>query len=29
MFTMLEEELAGSPCMRYRYRAYDALGGEV
>ena len=29
MFTMLEEELAASPCMQYRYRAYDPLGAEV
>ncbi|HZC28309.1 MAG TPA: GNAT family protein [Gaiellaceae bacterium] len=29
MFTMLAEELAASPCMRYAYRAYDALGAEL
>lgn len=29
MFTMLAEELTGSPCMRYSYRAYDALGSEL
>jgi RimJ/RimL family protein N-acetyltransferase len=26
MFTMLAEELAGSPCMAYGYRAYDVVG---
>jgi RimJ/RimL family protein N-acetyltransferase len=29
MFTMLAEELAASACMRYAYRAYDALGAPV
>ena len=29
MFTMLAEELVGSPCMRYAYRAYDAVGNEI
>jgi RimJ/RimL family protein N-acetyltransferase len=29
MFTMLAEELAGSPCVNYGYRAYDALGNEL
>jgi RimJ/RimL family protein N-acetyltransferase len=29
LFTMLAEELAGSPCMRYAYRAYDVLGGPL
>jgi RimJ/RimL family protein N-acetyltransferase len=29
MFTMLAEELAGSPCIEYGYRAYDALGREL
>jgi RimJ/RimL family protein N-acetyltransferase len=29
MFTMLREELAGSPCLAYDYRAYDALGDQV
>lgn len=26
LFTMLREELAGSPCMRYDYAAYGAAG---
>jgi RimJ/RimL family protein N-acetyltransferase len=29
MFTMLAEELADSPCMRYAYRAYDVVGNEI
>jgi RimJ/RimL family protein N-acetyltransferase len=29
MFTLLREELAGSPCLAYDYRAYDALGVQV
>jgi RimJ/RimL family protein N-acetyltransferase len=29
LFTMLPEELAGSPCMAYEYTAYDALGREL
>jgi RimJ/RimL family protein N-acetyltransferase len=29
IFTMLAEELAGSPCMNYDYVAYDALGREL
>ena len=29
MFTMLAEEVPGSPCAAYAYRAYDALGVEV
>ena len=29
MFTMLAEELAGSPCMDFSYRAYDVLGREL
>jgi RimJ/RimL family protein N-acetyltransferase len=29
MFTMLAEELVGSPCMEHAYRAYDALGSEL
>ena len=29
LFTMLREELAGSPCMAYAYRAFDARGAEV
>ena len=26
LFTMLRDELAGSPCMGYAYTAYDVLG---
>ena len=29
MFSMLAEELAGSPCVAYEYVAYDALGREL
>ena len=29
MFTMLADELAGSSCLEYAYRAYDALGSEL
>lgn len=29
LFTMLREELAGSPCLQYDYVAYDALGREL
>jgi RimJ/RimL family protein N-acetyltransferase len=29
LFTMLAEELPGSPCMAYDYVAYDALGREL
>ena len=29
LFTMLAEELPGSPCMAYEYVAYDALGREL
>ena len=29
LFTMLAEELAGSPCVEYAYRAYDVLGRVV
>jgi len=29
VFTMLREELAGSPCMNYDYVAYDALGDQL
>ena len=29
LFTMLAEELPGSPCMAYEYLAYDALGREL
>jgi hypothetical protein len=26
---MLREELAGSPCLEYDYRAFDAAGREL
>ena len=29
IFSMLVDELAGSPCMAYEYVAYDALGREL
>ncbi|MFZ1879206.1 MAG: GNAT family protein [Gaiellaceae bacterium] len=29
MFTMLVEELAGSPCLAYDYVAYNAAGGTL
>jgi RimJ/RimL family protein N-acetyltransferase len=29
VFTMLREELAGSPCTAYAYAAYDAAGTEL
>jgi RimJ/RimL family protein N-acetyltransferase len=29
LFTMLREELAGSPCMGYAYTAYDVLGNQL
>jgi hypothetical protein len=29
VFTMLREELAGSPCVNYDYVAYDALGSQL
>jgi hypothetical protein len=29
LFTLVREELAGSPCMQYEYVAYDALGREL
>ena len=29
MFSLLAEELAGSPCMAFDYVAYDALGREL
>jgi RimJ/RimL family protein N-acetyltransferase len=29
LFTMLEPELAGSPCMSFDYAAYDAIGREL
>ncbi len=29
LFTMLESELAGSPCMSFDYAAYDAIGREL
>ena len=29
MFSMLAEELPGSPCMRFDYVAYDPLGREL
>jgi RimJ/RimL family protein N-acetyltransferase len=29
MFSMLAEELAGSPCIEYAYRAYDVMGNPL
>ena len=29
LFTMLREELAGSPCMSYEYTAYDVVGNQL
>jgi RimJ/RimL family protein N-acetyltransferase len=29
VFTMLREELAGSPCLQYAYTAYDAVGSPL
>jgi RimJ/RimL family protein N-acetyltransferase len=29
VFTLLREELAGSPCMNYDYVAYDVLGAQL
>jgi RimJ/RimL family protein N-acetyltransferase len=29
LFTMLADELPGSPCLAYEYTAYDALGREL
>lgn len=29
VFTVLREELAGSPCMAYAYTAYDVLGNQL
>ncbi|HEV7642270.1 MAG TPA: GNAT family protein [Gaiellaceae bacterium] len=29
VFSMLREELAGSPCMQYAYTAYDVLGDPL
>jgi RimJ/RimL family protein N-acetyltransferase len=29
LFTMLESELAASPCMSFDYAAYDAIGREL
>jgi RimJ/RimL family protein N-acetyltransferase len=29
LFTMLEPELASSPCMSFDYAAYDAIGREL
>jgi RimJ/RimL family protein N-acetyltransferase len=29
VFTLLREELAGSPCMAYAYTAYDVLGNQL
>ena len=29
VFTLLREELPGSPCMAYAYTAYDALGNQL
>lgn len=29
LFTMLAEELAGSPCLAYDYAAYDVVGNSV
>ena len=29
VFTLLAEELAGSPCLQYDYVAYDAAGNRL
>lgn len=29
VFSMLREELAGSPCLEFAYRAFDVLGRQV
>ena len=29
VFTLLREELPGSPCMAYAYTAYDVLGTPI
>jgi RimJ/RimL family protein N-acetyltransferase len=29
LFTLVAEELAGSPCAAYGYRAFDVLGREL
>jgi hypothetical protein len=29
VFTMLREELAGSPCLQYDYVAYDVVGKRL
>ena len=29
VFTLLREELPGSPCMAYAYTAYDAIGAPI
>jgi RimJ/RimL family protein N-acetyltransferase len=29
VFSMLREELEGSPCMQYEYLGYDALGAQL
>jgi RimJ/RimL family protein N-acetyltransferase len=29
VFTLLREELSGSPCMSHAYTAYDALGDQL
>jgi RimJ/RimL family protein N-acetyltransferase len=29
LFTMVREELAGSPCLRYDYAAFDAVGART
>ena len=29
LFTMLREELAGSPCLPYDYVAYDVVGNQL
>jgi RimJ/RimL family protein N-acetyltransferase len=29
IFSMLREELAGSPCMQYEYVGYDARGDQL
>lgn len=29
LFTLLRDELASSPCVRFPYRAFDAIGGPL
>jgi RimJ/RimL family protein N-acetyltransferase len=29
LFSMLREELAGSPCLQYAYAAYDSVGERL